>query len=294
MALSAQLKSHQQQVPARLYLACSGVTRFTNSGWAHPRAGGWVIDYINQGRQPQRIGTGNKFTRLSGIAALYAPTTKWSEWRTAGDSLNESYIIFDLAGELARDFRALTGRAGYCHFRDPDQLLGHRLQQLAELLFQARPGAHIFAHGVFLELLGWVLTANPAGKHLREVRDTGSAREAHHLPGRVERYIRQHIAQTIRVTNLAQSVGLSASAFAHAYPRLAGEPPYRTVLRLKVQAAKQLLLQDGLSVKETAGRLGFPSEFQFSRTFKLVEGVAPKRYVQALTCKSRIGAAPVR
>ena len=71
----------------------------------------------------------------------------------------------------------------------------------------------------------------------------------------------------------------------------AGEPPYRTVLRLKVQAAKQLLLSVGLSVKATAAQLGFPSEFQFSRTFKLVEGVAPKRYVQALTSKSRTGGA---
>jgi len=294
MALSAQLKSHQQHVAARLYLAYSGVTHFTKTGWAHPRAGGWVIDYINHGRQLQRIGSGKKITRLSGVAALYAPTTRWHEWHATGGALHESYIIFDLDGDLASAFRTLTGRAGYSHFRDPDQLIGHRLRQLAELLFQARPGAHLFAHSVFLELLGLVLTAQPVGQRLREVRETGSAREAHHLPGRVERYIRQHIAQTIRVTDLAQAVGLSSSAFAHAYPRLAGEPPYRTVLRLKVQAAKQLLLQDGLSVKETADRLGFPSEFQFSRTFKLVEGVAPKRYVQALTRKSRIGAAPVR
>ena len=292
MALSAQLKSRQQHVAARLYLAYSGVSHFTKTGWAHPRAGGWVIDYINHGQQPQRIGTGKQFTRLSGVAALYAPTTRWHEWHAAGTALNESYLIFDLRGELSAAFLALTGRAGYCHFRDPDQLIGHRLHRLAELLFHARPGAHVFAHGVFLELLGLVLTANPVDKRLREVRETGNPRKAQSVAGRVENYVRQHIAETIRVIDLAHCVGLSASAFAHAYPRLAGEPPYRTVLRLKVQAAKQLLLHDGLSVKETSARLGFPSEFQFSRTFKLVEGVAPKRYAQALTCKSRVGAVP--
>jgi len=289
MPVSAQLKRSQQQVSARLYRAYSGVTSYTVAEWGHPRPGAWVIDYINQGQQPQRIGTGKKFTRLSGIAALYAPGTHWHEWRTAGGSLNESYLIFDLSGELADAFRSLAGRSGYCHFRDPDQLIGRRLHQIAELLFQARPGAPVFAHGVLLELLGLVLTAQPVSPRLREVRETGRAREARHLPGRVESYIRQHITQTIRVAALARCVGLSASAFAHAYPRLAGEPPYRTVLRLKVQAAKQLLLQDGLSVKATAAQLGFPSEFQFSRTFKLVEGIAPKRYVQALTSKSRVG-----
>ena len=288
MPVSAQLKRRQQQVSARLYRAYSGVSSFPSTEWAHPRPGAWVIDYIHQGQQPQRIGTGQKFTRLSGIAALYAPGTRWHEWRTAGGSLNESYLIFDLHGELAESFRRLAGRAGYCHFRDPDQMIGHRLQQIAELLFQARPGAPVFAHGILLELLGLVLTAQPVRPRLREVRETGRTREARHLPGRVESYIRQHITQSIRVAELARSVGLSVSAFGHAYPRLAGESPYRTVLRLKVQAAKQLLLQEGLSVKATAAQLGFPSEFQFSRTFKLVEGVAPKRYVEALTSKSRV------
>ena len=289
MTLSAQLKRKHQYVPAKLYLAYSGVTRFTRSGWWHSRSDDWVIDYIHHCRQPQRIGTGKEFTRLSGIVALYAPGTRYHEYRRTGDSLDESYITFGLTGELAGTFRTLTGRTGCCHFRDPDQLIGQRLRKLTELLFHARAGAHVFAHSLFLELLGLILTAKPAGPHLREIRDAGNARND--LSGRVECYIRQHIAGTIRVADLAQAVGCSPSSFAHEYPRLTGESPYRTVLRLKVQAAKQLLLQDGLSVKATAAQLGFPSEFQFSRTFKLVEGIAPKRYVQALTSKSRGGGA---
>lgn len=42
---------------------------------------------------------------------------------------------------------------------------------------------------------------------------------------------------------------------------LTGEPPYRTVRRLKVQAAKQLLLQDRLNVKETAPGWAFLRNF---------------------------------
>ncbi len=289
MALSAQLKRGQQHIPARLYLAYSGVTRFPSTIWGRVRARDWVLDYINHGRQPQRVGSGKRFMRLSGVAALYAPGTVYHERRTAGGSLDESYVTFGLRGELATAFHALVGRAGYCHFRDPDQLLGQRLRKVAELLFHGRPGGHVLAHGAFLELLGLVLTAQPVSQHLREVRDAGHSSDA---VSRVEAYIRRNIDKSIRVADLAHCVGRSPSAFAHAYPRLTGEPPYRTVLRLKVQAAKQLLLQDGLNVKETAARLGFPSEFQFSRTFKLVEGVAPKSYVQAVTQKSRVGTLP--
>ena len=289
MALGVQLKRNQQLVPARLYLTYSGVVHFSTTGWSHWRASDWVLDYINHGRQSQRIGNKTTFTRSSNVAALYAPGTRYHERCIAGDSLDESYIVFGLSGELAGTFRALVGRAGYCHFRDSEQLIGARLRSVAELLFHGRRGAHVSAHGVFLELLGLVLAAAPISNHLREVSPSGHTSESRDWLERVEHYIRQHITGTIRVADLARCVGSSPSSFAHVYPRRAGESPYRTVRRLKIQAAKKLLLQDGLSVKETAARLGFSSEFQFSRTFKLVEGVAPKRYVLALTRKARNG-----
>ena len=289
MDLSAQLQRKHQHVPARLYLTHSGVTRFIKSGWWHSRSDDWVIDYINLGRQPQRIGSGKKFTRLSGVVALYAPGTHYYEYRRAGESLDESYITFGLHGEVADAFHALTGRTGFCHFQDPDQIIGHRLRKLAGYLFHARPGAHLLGHSIFLEVLGLILTAKPTGAHLRKICNPDSTRDTDDLPERVERYICQHIGETIRVAELARTAGCSPSSFAHAYPRLTGESPYQTVLRLKVKAAKQLLLQEGLSVKETAGRLGFSSEFQFSRMFKHVEGIAPMRYVLALTHKTRAG-----
>ncbi|NUN94477.1 MAG: helix-turn-helix transcriptional regulator, partial [Verrucomicrobiae bacterium] len=84
------------------------------------------------------------------------------------------------------------------------------------------------------------------------------------------------------VAALARRVGMSASAFAHAYPRVAGETPHRAILRLKIEAAKKLLLDQRLRVKETAERLGFSSEFHFSRAFKRLEGVPPRDYRPAL------------
>ena len=97
----------------------------------------------------------------------------------------------------------------------------------------------------------------------------------------------------MRVADLARHAKMSVSAFAHAYPRRAGESPYRTVQRLKLEAAKRLLLQDGLSVKECAERLGFSSEFHFSRLFKRLEGMSPMRYRQALLEKVLGGPAPL-
>jgi AraC-like DNA-binding protein len=51
-----------------------------------------------------------------------------------------------------------------------------------------------------------------------------------------------------------------------------------------------MMTRDGLNVKETAFRLGYSSEFQFSRAFKRLEGVSPMRHIRALTEKPSIGA----
>lgn len=283
MALSAQLRPPRQRVAARLCLAYSGVTKFAVTEWARLQAHAWVVDYLHTGQQPQQVGGGRPFARLSHVAALYAPGTRYRERRVAGQTVDESYIVFRLRGDIARAFAALTGRAGYCHIRDPAHRLGDRLRVIADRLNRAQLGHDALAHGAFLELLGLILTATPVAARVRELAADAAPAD---LVTRTADYIRQHLRDSLRVADLARHAGLSVSVFAHRYPRLAGESPYRTVQRLRVQAAKQLLLQEGLTIKETAHRLGFPSEFQFSRTFKRLEGVAPQRYLTMLRHKS--------
>lgn len=286
MGLGGTIERGKQLVQVQLELAYTGVTRFTATRWHHCRVRRWVVDYLNYGQQRQRIGSGKPFTRLSGVAALYAPGRDYHEWQTAGGSLDESYVVFRAGGPTAAMLRSLVGAKGWCHFRDPDRLIGERLRRVGELAFHRRPGFHLLAHGATVELLGLLAAAPPLTENLREVRAEGQRND---LVGTVERFIREHITEPLRVADIAAQVRMSTSAFAHAYPRLAGESPYRTVQRLKVESAKRLLLQDGLTVKESAARLGFSSEFHFSRLFKRLEGIAPRAYVEALLRRGRGG-----
>jgi AraC-like DNA-binding protein len=133
-----------------------------------------------------------------------------------------------------------------------------------------------------MDLLGLVVTASSLAANLRDVRNQSGLDRRDDLVGVTERFIGNHITEPVRVVDLAKHAKMSVSAFAHKYPRIAGEPPYCTVRRLKLEAAKRFLLQDGLSVKECAERLGFSSEFHFSRLFKRVEGISPLHYRHAL------------
>ncbi len=294
MKLGGIIKRRQQTVEARLLLAYAGATRFVVTRWKHCRHRWWVLDYINQGQQQQRVGRGKTFTRVSGVAALYAPGRDYCERQIAGGSVDESYIMFDVRGAEEAWLRQLAGVKGWCHFYDPDHLIGASLRRAAERVFYRRPGFHLLAQGTLMEQLGLLLAAAPVAPNLREIRAESGAARRHELIGAVERFINDHIADPVRVADLARHAKMSTSTFAHAYPRLAGEPPYCTVRRLRLEAAKRFLLQDGLSVKECAERLGFSSEFHFSRLFKRLEGLSPTRYRHVLTEKTGLAARPRR
>lgn len=266
---------------ARLILAYTGVTRFDETRWAKILARHWVIDYIHHGQQPQRIGRGACFTRLSNVAALYEPGLWYHERKQRGGRITESYIMFNATCSTARALRALTQPGKYCHIHDSEHQLGDRLRRLGEVLFHRKPRSEWLAQGLFLELIGLALQSTPVAPRQRTLRVEQRSGPLTMVES-VERYVRAHLAEPVRIGQLAAHVHRSESAFAHAYSRLAGESPHRTVLRIKVEAGKRLLLQDQRSVKETAARLGFSSEFHFSRVFKRIEGISPSEYQRAL------------
>lgn len=283
MGIGGQLDLRQPAIEAKLVRAYTGVTRFQSTGWGHPRPRAWVLDYINHGQQRQRIGNGPEFMRLSGVAALYAPDRDFHEWTETGTSLDESYITFTAWGKTERSCRGLVGRPGWCHVQDPQRALGDLLQRLAEALFARAANFHTLVHGLFCELLAGVLSSEHLRPRLRRAWKEGTPARRDRLWVHTEQFIRAHIAEPLRVADLARHLNMSLSTFAHVYAERVGEAPHQTVLRLKMEVAKRLLLDERLRVKEIADRLGFSSEFHFSHAFKRLEGLSPRHYLAAMT-----------
>jgi len=77
------------------------------------------------------------------------------------------------------------------------------------------------------------------------------------------------------VASLADTVGMSRSAFSARFTQLVGEPAMRYAVRWKMQAAFTPLRETDLSLAELASSLGYDSEAAFSRAFKRIMGVSP-------------------
>ncbi|GAA1241066.1 AraC family transcriptional regulator [Pseudonocardia aurantiaca] len=93
--------------------------------------------------------------------------------------------------------------------------------------------------------------------------------------GRAISLIHRDPARDWTVASLASELAMSRSAFAARFTELVDEPAMHYVTRWRMQVARTWLTEDGATVAEVAGRLGYQSEAAFSRAFKRVVGVSP-------------------
>ncbi len=77
------------------------------------------------------------------------------------------------------------------------------------------------------------------------------------------------------VERLARAVGLSRAAFARRFAAVTARAPLRYLTELRLALAATLLESTDDSLAELASRVGYASEFAFSRAFKRQHGVAP-------------------
>lgn len=92
-------------------------------------------------------------------------------------------------------------------------------------------------------------------------------------------FIRQNIYQEISIEDLLKVSDMSKSAFYRAFGSELGLSPYQLIIEERLKAAKKLLIEERLSIKETAYSTGFSSANYFIRLFKKHEGMTPKQFV---------------
>ncbi|ANS76643.1 hypothetical protein AWM70_20365 [Paenibacillus yonginensis] len=93
-------------------------------------------------------------------------------------------------------------------------------------------------------------------------------------------FMQQHYAQDIRVDKLAELVQLHPSYYARLFKQTMDLTPVEYLTRLRMNKAKELLLQKDKSVREVAYEIGYEDEFYFSRRFKRTTGLAPTLYLK--------------
>jgi AraC-like DNA-binding protein len=95
---------------------------------------------------------------------------------------------------------------------------------------------------------------------------------------RAKEFIAAHQGEELRLTTVARAVNTSPFYFCKMFKKATGLNFTDYVSRLRIEKAKNLLLNRNLRVSEIAYEVGFQSLTHFNRVFKKVLGVPPTRY----------------
>lgn len=110
--------------------------------------------------------------------------------------------------------------------------------------------------------------------------------------GRAISLIHRDPAREWTLASLANELAMSRSAFAARFTELVDEPAMRYATRWRMQVARSWLTEDGATVAEVAGRLGYRSEAAFSRAFKRTIGTSPGAVSSSARGRPAHGTAP--
>src|SRR6266481_6663461 len=92
---------------------------------------------------------------------------------------------------------------------------------------------------------------------------------------RITDYMTGHVADPVRLKDLAAETRLSSSQFGRAFKVSMGISPHKWQLHLRIERARDLLREGASSLAEISLATGFTEQSHFSRVFKEVVGVPP-------------------
>lgn len=153
------------------------------------------------------------------------------------------------------------------------------LQALARLLTlreEAASWTELFGDGLVAAMVARLSSLNP------------NAAPNHRRLGLTQRqllqvtdFIRDNLAEPIRLSELAALAGLSSSQFGRAFKISTGTTPHRWQLDARIESAKQMLCDRSRSLVEIALDAGFSEQSHFSRAFRAATGCSPSAWRRA-------------
>jgi AraC-like DNA-binding protein len=91
-------------------------------------------------------------------------------------------------------------------------------------------------------------------------------------------YMQEHINDNISLGDLSNQYNYSVSRFSNLFKQKTGYAPIDYFVQMKMQKACQQLNFTTRSVKDIAFSMGFDDPYYFSKRFRTVIGMSPKKY----------------
>lgn len=225
--------------------------------------------YITKGDGELFIGN-KQFTLSKGNIFLLYPNQWHSYMPTNETGWNEYYIGFE--GEivfswLENSFLDSENQVYDIGFNEELVKIYNRAIELAKF---ENESLNYHLSGLVYQMIG-LLIYETNNKKAIEKYDV-------QLIQRAKIIMNENVYKTIYPEELAEKLNINYTSFRKQFKKVTGFAPANYFKELKINKAKQLLLESSLSIKEIAIRLQFYSADNFTTTFKKKTGYSPNEY----------------
>jgi AraC-like DNA-binding protein len=187
-------------------------------------------------------------------------------------------VVAELALAAARGHRpeAARGQTAMITGDATPELLDAVARMLR--LLESPRDAPILSPLIEREIL-WRLLSGPDGHTLRQIGLADG--NLSHVTNAIT-WLREHYSEPMRVEDLAQSCGMSASAFHRHFRAVTAMSPLQFQKRIRLQAARSYVMSRHGDVASIGHLVGYDSPSQFSREYHRLFGAPPARDAQRL------------
>ena len=142
-----------------------------------------------------------------------------------------------------------------------------------------RPEDIPFLSGLIQREIIYRILRGPEGARLRAIATLG---DQSHRTAKAIAWIAANYAKTLRVEELAELSSMGVSTLHHHFRMLTSMSPLQYQKQLRLQSARNLMLNNGMDAASAAFEVGYESPTQFSREYSRFFGQPPIRDVRAL------------
>ena len=195
---------------------------------------------------------------------------------------NSLNVLLQLQTELqsVKSMHDLFALEAYCTISS--RLIGwiKRLELHEELAF--RVGTlnlyNVSMHANWQDAFGYL---RHVAESIFSLKNQSVEKQTEDVVNQVKKYIVEHLDGDTSLYNLAEQVHFSQEYLLRIFKKKEGITILQYINDLKLAAAKQLLTDSELQVREIADRLGFASQGYFGRFFRNKTGLTPNAYREA-------------
>jgi AraC-like DNA-binding protein len=147
-----------------------------------------------------------------------------------------------------------------------------------------------FLSGLVQHEIIYRILRGPEGARLRAIATLG---DQSHRTAKAIAWVRTNYAKPLRVEDLAKIAGMGVSTLHHHFRALTAMSPLQYQKQLRLHAARERMLMDGLDAASVAFEVGYESASQFNREYRRFFGQPPMRDIRTLRSPGAMPLEPI-